>query len=124
MLGHVRSLGNEDVPRGVVLADAAYCNDNGFREGLESLRLFYALGTQSLTSICPPGTVPLPPQLQGKMGRPPRLLRREKHRLPLSCKELALCLSTADLHRVSLREGRELNEKHKEYLVVADLRSR
>jgi len=24
---------NEDVPRGVVLADAAYGNDNGFREG-------------------------------------------------------------------------------------------
>jgi SRSO17 transposase len=36
-LGQIRSLVNEDVPRGVVLADAAYGNDNGFREGLESL---------------------------------------------------------------------------------------
>ncbi len=31
-LGQIRSLVNEDVPRGVVLADAAYGNDNGFRE--------------------------------------------------------------------------------------------
>jgi SRSO17 transposase len=36
-LGQIRSLVNEDVPRGVVLADAAYGNDNGFRDGLVSL---------------------------------------------------------------------------------------
>ena len=33
VLGQIRSLVIEDVPRGVVLADAAYGNDNGFREG-------------------------------------------------------------------------------------------
>jgi SRSO17 transposase len=36
-LGQIPSLVKEDVPRGVVLADAAYGNDNGFREGLEAL---------------------------------------------------------------------------------------
>jgi SRSO17 transposase len=35
------------VPRGVVLADAAYGNDSGFREGLVSLEFFYAVGIQS-----------------------------------------------------------------------------
>ena len=38
-LGQIRSLVNEDVPRGVVLADAAYGDDGAFREGLVSLGL-------------------------------------------------------------------------------------
>jgi SRSO17 transposase len=50
-LGPLRSLVNEAVPRGVVLADAAYGNDNGFREGLEALGLCYAVGIQSSTSL-------------------------------------------------------------------------
>jgi SRSO17 transposase len=104
-LGQIRSLVNEDVPRGVVLADAAYGNDNGFREGLESLGLSYAVGIQSSTTLWPPGIVPLPPQAKGKMGRPPRLLRRNEQHQPLTAKDLALCLSATDLHKVSWREG-------------------
>ena len=38
-LAQIRSLVNEDVPRGVVLADAAYGDDGQFREGLVSLEL-------------------------------------------------------------------------------------
>jgi SRSO17 transposase len=49
--GQIRSLVNEDVPRGVVLADAAYGNDNNFREGLVSLELSYAVGIQSSTTL-------------------------------------------------------------------------
>jgi SRSO17 transposase len=106
-LGHIRSLVNEDVPRGVVLADAAYGNDGGFREGLISLGLSYAVGIQSSTALWPPGIVPLPPQPKGKMGRPPRLLRRDEQHQPLTAKELSLCLSAADLRRVSiLRQSR------------------
>ncbi len=104
-LGHIRSLVNEDVPRGVVLADAAYGNDGGFREGLVSLGLSYAVGIQSSTALWPPGIAPLPPQPKGKMGRPPRLLRRDEQHQPLTAKELSLCLSAADLRRVSWREG-------------------
>ena len=104
-LDQIRSLVNEDVPRGVVLADAAYGNDNGFREGLVALDLFYAVGIQSSTTLWPPGVVPLPPQPKGKMGRPPRLLRRDQQHQPLSAKDLALCLSNADLRKVSWREG-------------------
>ena len=39
------------------------------------------------------------------MGRPPRLLRRDRQHQPLSAKELALCLGANDLHAVTWREG-------------------
>jgi SRSO17 transposase len=104
-LAQIRSLVNEDVPRGVVLADAAYGDDSGFREGLVSLGLCYAVGIKSSTTLWPPGIVPLPPRPKGKMGRPPRLLRRDGRHQPLTAKELALCLSVTDLRRVSWREG-------------------
>jgi SRSO17 transposase len=104
-LAQIRSLVNEDVPRGVVLADAAYGDDSGFRDGLVALELCYAVGIKSATTLWPPGLVPLPPRPKGKTGRPPRLLKRDKTHQPLSAKELALCLSATDLRRVSWREG-------------------
>jgi hypothetical protein len=91
----------------VVLADAAYGNDSGFREGLVSLELSYTVGIQSSTTLWPPGITPLPPQTKGKMGRPPRLLRRDKHHQPLTAKELALCLSATD-QRIRCRARREM----------------
>src|SRR6266446_2407547 len=104
-LAQIRSLLDEDVPRAPVLADAAYGNDNGFRDGLQQLGLEYAVGIQSSTSVWPPGFVPLPSKVRGVMGRPPKLLRRDERHQPLSVKELALCLSASDLRRVSWREG-------------------
>jgi SRSO17 transposase len=104
-LAQIRSLVHEDVPRGVVLADAAYGDDSGFRDGLVALELCYAVGIKSATTLWSPGMVPLPPRPKGKTGRPPRLLQRDKTHRPLSAKELALCLSATDLRRVSWREG-------------------
>ncbi len=104
-LAQIRSLVNEDVPRGVVLADAAYGDDGGFREGLVSLQLCYVVGIKSSTTLWPPGIMPLPPRPKGKMGRPPRLLRRDEQHHPLTARQLALCLSAIDLHKVSWREG-------------------
>jgi SRSO17 transposase len=104
-LEQVRWLVEEGVPHAPVLADAAYGNDNGFRDGLQQLKLEYAVGVQSSTSVWPPGLAPLPAQAGGGMGRPPKLLRREAGHAPLSVKELALCLSPSDLRRVSWREG-------------------
>jgi SRSO17 transposase len=104
-LAQIRSLLEEGVPRGVVLADAAYGNDHSFREELETLGFQYVVGIQSSTSVWPPGTAPLPPRARTATGRPASLLRREKHHQPLSVKELALCLSPSDWRRVSWREG-------------------
>jgi SRSO17 transposase len=104
-LDQIRSLVAEEVPRAPVLADAAYGNDHGFREGLEALGFSYAVGIQSSTSVWPPGSAPLPAKARGVMGRPPKLLQRDEKYPPLSVKELALCLSPSDLRRVSWREG-------------------
>ena len=104
-VAQIRSLLDEDVPRGVVLTDAAYGNDHGFRAELETLAFQYVVGIQSSTSVWPPGTAPLPPRGRHATGRPASLLRRDKHHQPLSVKELALCLSPADWRRVSWREG-------------------
>src|SRR6478735_3139679 len=38
-------------------------------------------------------------------GRPPRLLRRDKQHQPLAAKELASCLTAAELRSVTWREG-------------------
>jgi SRSO17 transposase len=104
-LAQIRSLLDEDVPRGVVLADAAYGNDHSFREELETLGFQYVVGIQSSTTVWPPGTAPLPPRTRSTTGRPASLLRREKHHQPLSVKELTLCLSPHDMRRVNWREG-------------------
>lgn len=104
-LDQIRLLVEEEVPRVPVLADAAYGNDSGFREGLEQLGLLYAVGIQSSTSVWPPDVEPLPPKPRSATGRPPKLLRRDQRHQPLSVKELALCLSPGDLRRVSWREG-------------------
>jgi SRSO17 transposase len=105
-LDQIRSLvQEEDVPRAPVLADAAYGNDTGFREGLEALGLSYCVGVQSSTSVWPPGVLPLPPKVRSRTGRPPKRLRQDERHHPVSVKDLALCLSKADLRRVSWREG-------------------
>jgi SRSO17 transposase len=104
-LGQIRSLVDESVLRGVVLADAAYGNDSDFRAGLEKLQLEYVVGIQTSTTVWPPGMTPLPPAPRKTMGRPPSLLRRDRHHQPLSVKELALCLGPGDLRRVTWREG-------------------
>ena len=49
--------------------------------------------------------MPLPPRTESKMGRPPRLLRRDEQHQPLSAKELALSLGSSDLDDVIWREG-------------------
>src|SRR5271165_6331676 len=77
-LEQIRWLVEEAVPHAPVLADAAYGNDNGFRDGLQQLQLEYAVGVQSSTSVWPPGLAPLPAKAGGGMGRPPKLLRREE----------------------------------------------
>jgi SRSO17 transposase len=104
-LSQIRSLVEEEVPRAPVLADAAYGNDHGFRAELEKLKLQYVVGVQSSTTVWPPDMVPLPPKARRATGRPPKLLRRDEKHQPLAVKGLALCLSAADLRRVSWREG-------------------
>jgi len=70
-LDQIRQAVERDVPRGVVLADAAYGVDSQFRAGLRELQLEYAVGVQSSVSVWEPGEQPLPAKPRKQTGRPP-----------------------------------------------------
>lgn len=104
-LEQIRQAVEEEVPRGVVLADAAYGTDSQFRAGLTELGLEYIVGVQSSTTVWPPGQQPLPPRARKATGRPPTLLRRSKSHQPISLKDMALALPASAWKEVSWREG-------------------
>jgi SRSO17 transposase len=104
-LEQIRTAVKEDVPRGVVVADAGYGMDSKFRSGITELGLEYVLGVQSSTSVWKPGTTPLPPAPRKRMGRPPRLLRRNATHQPVSAKELALALPAESWKIITWRQG-------------------
>ena len=95
----------EDVPQGVVLADAAYGSDSEFRNELYQMGLTYALGIMSSTSVWPAGKGPLAAKPWHGTGRPTRLLRRSETHQPLSAKELALSLAPQAWREVRWRQG-------------------
>jgi SRSO17 transposase len=104
-LQQIRQAVKDEVTRAPVLADAAYGNDAGFRAALEELKLSYVVGVQSSTTAWPPGTGPLQAKRWSGQGRPPSRLRRDAQHAPLSLKEIALCLTAEDFHRVSWSQG-------------------
>jgi SRSO17 transposase len=104
-LGQIREALSTGIAAGVVLADAAYGNDSGFREELEDLGLQYAVGVQGSTTVWRPGEGPLPAEPYKGTGRPPKLLRRGAARQPLTLKQLAAELPREAFRNVSWRAG-------------------
>lgn len=95
----------EEIPRGVVLADAGYGNETAFRQKLREMRLTYAVGIQKAVTVWAPGSGPqLPPAYRGK-GRPATRLRREAGHLPISVRELAMGLDRREWKTITWREG-------------------
>src|ERR1035441_8910813 len=95
-----------DVPRGVVLADAAYGNNTAFRTGLTALSAQYLLNIQETTTAWPDGEAPLkPPRRRSKRGRKPIRIRRTRRRHPVRVRDLAHALPESAFKRVSWREG-------------------
>jgi SRSO17 transposase len=90
------------VPPGIVLMDAGYGNDSGFREALREEKLHYVGGIQSSAKLWPPGMAPLPPKPPSGRGRP---LRRSPEHQPLTAKALAKSLPATAWRRVTWREG-------------------
>ena len=105
-LDQIRQAVAEDIPRGVLVADAGYGNDGQFRSEVRRLGLDYVVGVQSSVTVWEPGTRPLPPLPRKRMGRPPRLLRRDKDHQPVSAKQLADPLPR-DVDDGYLARGRE-----------------
>ena len=93
------------VPAGVVLADAGYGNDAGFRDGVAALGLTYAVGIQSSTTVWAEGHEPLPPRGQSGRGRPGVHLRRDQTHQPIDANALAHELPGRAWRRVQWREG-------------------
>ena len=101
----LETLITKDIPRGVVLADAAYGNDSVFRERLTALGLTYAVGVQSTTTVWPHGAHPIAPRTKAATGRPRTLLRRDPKHQPVSVAALVRAAGEAAFQNVRWREG-------------------
>jgi SRSO17 transposase len=95
----------QEVPVGVVVADAGYGIDTKFRTGISELGLPYVAGIPSSVMVWEPGKQPLPAKPRKSMGRPPKLLQRDANHQPVSVKQLALRLPSATFRDVNWREG-------------------
>lgn len=104
-LDQIRQALAAGLPGGVVLADAGYGADTRFREQLGELGLQYVVGVPGNVSLWRPGQQPLPPRRRGKVGRPPKRLRRSRHHRPVAARELVWELGQKALRKVAWREG-------------------
>lgn len=104
-LDQIRAAIAAEVPRGVILADAAYGVNTEFRAELTQLELQYVVGVQGTTTVWPEGQQPLPAKPAGRMGRPPRRLRRDEDHQPVSIKELAMSLPSSAFRELTWRKG-------------------
>lgn len=105
-VAQLRTACSDGVPRGVVVADAAYGNDTNFRQDVTDLGLTYMLAIQGSTTVWRPGEQPLPPAKRtSQRGRAPSTLRRTKHHAPIAVEELAAELPAATFRTITWREG-------------------
>jgi SRSO17 transposase len=104
-LAQIRRARERGIPEGVVLADAGYGNDTGFRTALSNMDLLYVMGIMSTVTVWKPGEGPQPAPPYKGLGRPPRLLQRDEKHQPVSVKELALSLPAEGWKQVVWREG-------------------
>jgi SRSO17 transposase len=105
-LEQIRQAVEQNIPVGVVLADAGYGNGTPFRTALSERRLQYMVGVESSTTVWRPGQQPLPapPQRHGR-GTPPKRLQRSADHRPVSAKQLALNLPPAAWKEIAWRQG-------------------
>ncbi len=105
-LQQIRQALEQEVPAGVVLADAGYGNGTPFRTAVTQLGLQYVLGIESSTTVWEPGESPLPapPRKPGRGTAPKRLQRNADHQ-PLSVKQLAFGLPSSSWKDVAWRQG-------------------
>ena len=59
-LAQIRRARERGIPEGVVLADAGYGNDSGFRAGITQMDLRYVMGIMSTVTVWKPGAGPRP----------------------------------------------------------------
>ena len=104
-LEQIRTAQAQGIAPGVILADAGYGADGGFRAGLTQLDLTYVVGVQPTLSVWRPGEGPLPPKSWSGKGRPTSLMRRSPDHKPISAKALAADLAADAWRTITWREG-------------------
>ena len=105
-LQQIRQAVEQNVPTGVVLADAGYGNSTPFRRAVTELEMQYMMGIESSTTVWRPGQQPLPapPQKPGRGAVPKRLQRSADHQ-PVSAKQLAFSLPAFAWKEIGWRPG-------------------
>lgn len=104
-LDQIRKAVADDIPLGVVLADAGYGADMKFQAGLLELGLDYIVGIQPNSSVWTDGKAPLPAKAWSGQGRPPKRLQRSEDHQPVLAKDLALSLPASAWQDVTWRAG-------------------
>ena len=104
-LAQIKAATAQGVTPGVVLADAGYGHDGGFRAGVTELNLVYAVGVLPSLSVWSPGEGPLPPKPWSGKGRPTSQMRRDTDHRPLSAKAVSEALPAEAWRTVAWREG-------------------
>jgi SRSO17 transposase len=107
-LEQIRKALEQQVPVGVVLADAGYGKGTQFRTELTQLGLQYAVGIESNATVWEPGQGPLPaPVRKPGRGAPAKRLQRSADHQPISVKELAFGLPSSTWKEIGWRQGSE-----------------
>jgi SRSO17 transposase len=107
-LEQIRQAMQQQVPVGVVLADAGYGKGTQFRTDLTQLGLAYVVGIESNATVWEPGQQPLPaPARKPGRGRTPKRLQRQASHPPISVKQLALALPASAWKEIGWRQGSE-----------------
>ncbi len=104
-LQQLRAACSTDVPRGVVVADAAYGNNTAFREQVAELGLHYMMAVQGSATVWRLDETPVQPKRRHHLGRPPLVLKRRRGKSPTALIDLALTLQKSEFADVAWREG-------------------
>ena len=104
-LEQIRAAVDQGVPQAPVVADAGYGTDSQFREALRELELPYVVGIMSSVSVWKPGQAPLSKTKWKGIGRPTKLLRRDRRHQPIAVKELVHSLPASAWKTVTWRQG-------------------
>jgi SRSO17 transposase len=105
-VNQIRNAVDAGIPSGVVLADAAYGDDTGFRDDLTGLGVSYAVSIKGTTTVWRPGEEPLlPHQRTGRRGPAATRLAHSAEQRPISALNLARELTPSAFEEVTWREG-------------------
>ena len=101
----IRAAVAAQVPRGVVLGDAAYGDECALRDELSEQGLIYALGVRPLTAVWWGAHQPAPAPPPAATGRPRVRLRRDAAHPPISVRALAQALPAQAYRTIAWRQG-------------------